>query len=173
MDRRQLAHLLRAAADVTKEADLVVIGSQAILGSVPDPPVGLLVSIEADIYPLYRPDLADKIDGALGEGSQFNETFGYYAHGVGPETAIAPSGWQARLIPFRPHDADRVTGWCMEIHDLVLSKAVRMSPKDIRYLEVAVGSRLVSVDILLERLETLPADPEIIAIMTAATPNSP
>ncbi len=38
------------------------------------------------------PELAEKIEGALGEGSQFHETFGYYAQGVGPETAVLPSG---------------------------------------------------------------------------------
>ncbi len=25
-------------------------------------------------------------------------TFGYYAHGVGPETAKAPAGWEQRLV---------------------------------------------------------------------------
>ena len=34
-----------------------------------------------------RDHLADKIDGAIGEGSQFHQTYGYYAQGVGPETA--------------------------------------------------------------------------------------
>ncbi len=28
----------------------------------------------------------------------FHETYGYYARGVGPETPIAPVGWQERLI---------------------------------------------------------------------------
>jgi hypothetical protein len=31
--------------------------------------------------------------GALGDGSPFHAAFGYYAHGVGPETAKAPAGW--------------------------------------------------------------------------------
>jgi hypothetical protein len=51
-----------------------------------------------DIYPLHRPDSADVIDGAIGEGSHFEDAFGYYAQGVGPETAVLPAGWQNRLV---------------------------------------------------------------------------
>jgi hypothetical protein len=47
----------------------------------------LLTSQEADIYPLGDPAKSDLIDGTIGELSPFHETFGYYAHGVGPETA--------------------------------------------------------------------------------------
>ncbi len=75
-----------------------MIGSQAILGSVDDPPEELLQSMEADLYPLANPADADKIDGALGDGSQFHVAFGYYAHGVGPETAKAPAAWEDRLV---------------------------------------------------------------------------
>lgn len=167
MDRRQLAHLLRAAADVTGEKDLVVIGSQAVLGSFATPPDELLVSIEADLYPMRRPDLADKIDGAIGEGSQFNDTYGYYAHGVGPETAQAPAGWEGRLVPFCPPDAEGATGWCLEMHDLVLAKAVRLSAKDMLYLEVAIRALLVRPDVLLGRLASVPAAPEVLRIIDA------
>ena len=55
------------------------------------------MSMEADIYPLLTPELADKIDGAIGEGSQFHETYGYYAQGVGPETACLPADWMKRV----------------------------------------------------------------------------
>ena len=76
-----------------------VIGSQAIPGQYPDAPDKLLVSKEADVYAPARPDLSDLIDGALGELSQFEATFGYRADGVGPGTATLPDGWKDRLIP--------------------------------------------------------------------------
>ena len=41
--------------------------------------------------------MADRIDGAIGEGSQFHETYGYYAQGVGPETACLPADWMQRV----------------------------------------------------------------------------
>ena len=51
-----------------------------------------LQSLEVDIYPATEPDKADLIDGALGDGSPFHRAFGYYGHGVGPDTAKAPAG---------------------------------------------------------------------------------
>jgi len=72
----------------------LVIGSQAILGAVREPPDEMLKSMEADIYPRHRPDLADQIEVALGDGSPFEEQLGYFAHAVDPETAEAPLGWK-------------------------------------------------------------------------------
>jgi hypothetical protein len=76
----------------------VIIGSQAIHGEIVDPPDELLQSMEVDMYPLADPDRADDIDGALGDGSWFEYTNGYFAHGVGPTTAKAPVGWMERLV---------------------------------------------------------------------------
>jgi hypothetical protein len=45
---------------------MVIIGSQSILGAMPEPPSALVESMEADVYPLLRPELADLIDGAIG-----------------------------------------------------------------------------------------------------------
>ena len=98
MRPHEFEHILAAAARVTGQDEFVVIGGQAILGSSSEPPEGLLESMEADIYPLNDPAAADLIDGALGDGSPFQAAFGYYAHGVGPETAKAPAGWQKRLV---------------------------------------------------------------------------
>ncbi len=99
MTRTQLEHLIRAAAVVSDVDDLVIVGSQAILGQFPNAPAELCVSMEADLYPRDRPERADLVEGSLGELSPFHETFGYYAQGVGPETATLPAGWEIRLVP--------------------------------------------------------------------------
>ena len=52
MTRAELEHLIRAAADIADDEDIVVIGSQAILGQFPDAPESMRVSAEADLYPL-------------------------------------------------------------------------------------------------------------------------
>ena len=72
MTREQLEHLLRASASIlinsgsrSTTQELVVIGSQAILGQYPQAPGELLRSMEADLYPLREPELADAIDGAI------------------------------------------------------------------------------------------------------------
>jgi len=51
MERKDFEHLIRAAADATKEYEFVIIGSQSILGSIPYPPPELKMSMEADMYP--------------------------------------------------------------------------------------------------------------------------
>ncbi len=70
MRREDFEHVIAAAAEVSGEREIVVIGSQAILGSVVDPPKTMLFSMEADIYPLHDPAKADAIDGSLGDGSR-------------------------------------------------------------------------------------------------------
>jgi hypothetical protein len=85
-------HVIAAAVDVSGEREIVVIGSQAIHGSVEDPPAELVESMEVDVYPLNDPVKAEEIDAVLGDGSPFQGTFGFYAHGVGPETMKGPRG---------------------------------------------------------------------------------
>lgn len=161
MRREDLEHVLHAAADVTGENEFVVIGSQAVLGERPDAPAALVVSMEADIYPAAAPDKADLIDGALGDGSQFHRTFGYYAHGVGPETAKAPDGWQGRLhratVPARVGSHRQpLAALCLEVHDLVLAKCVAGRERDWEFAAAALAASLVDLDTLVKRAATLP-----------------
>jgi hypothetical protein len=160
MKRRDLEHIIRAAADISDDEEIVVIGSQAILGEYPDAPDELCVSMEADVYPKNKPGRADLIDGSIGEGSPFHAAYGYYAQGVGEGTAVLPSGWVQRLVPIRNANTRGATGWCLEVHDLVLSKYVAGREKDDRFVRAAVADGLAKVDVLLERLTTLPVDPE-------------
>lgn len=43
MTRQELEHIIRAAADVANQNELIIIGSQAILGQYPDAPEELLL----------------------------------------------------------------------------------------------------------------------------------
>jgi hypothetical protein len=83
MTREQLAHVLRAAARIANDAEILVIGSQAILGSHSEGelPEVAWMSVEADLVfldPTGGAEKAEEIDGAIGELSQFHETFSYY-----------------------------------------------------------------------------------------------
>lgn len=164
MRREDFEHVVAAAAEVTGHDDLVVVGSQAILGSHRQPPAALIVSLEADIYPRDDPDAAIYIDGALGDGSQFHVTFGYYAHGVGPETAKAPEGWQERLvrseIPPRVASTREPIAWCLEVHDLVLAKCAAGRERDWDYAREALKARVVDPATLLARVPDLPVRAE-------------
>ncbi len=157
MNRTQLEHVIRAAATIAGDTEIVVIGSQAILGRYPDAPAALLVSADVDVYPRNLPERADLIEGSIGELSPFHETYGYYAQAVGERTAILPEGWQARLVPV-PTPAG--TGLCLEPHDLLISKYAAGREKDREYARTAVRARLVARELLLERLERTPLDGE-------------
>lgn len=152
MTREQLEHVLRAAAAIAQENSLVVIGSQAVLLPFPDAPAALLVSREVDLYPALHPERADLIDGAIGAMSSFDETFGYYADGVGPETAVMPADWmsRARLFYF-----GEITAVCPDIHDLAVSKCAAARDKDADYVRVLLEHGMIDPAILEERLRAL------------------
>lgn len=153
MTREQLEHVVRAAARIAGVREIVVVGSQALLAEFRTAPAELLESMEADLYPRDHPERADLIDGAIGELSPFHETHGYYAHGVGPETATLPKGWEERLVPL---PAEGAVGLCLEIHDLILSKYAAGREKDRDYVRTAIRHRMVERDVLTGRLEAMP-----------------
>ncbi|HVU02050.1 MAG TPA: DUF6036 family nucleotidyltransferase [Polyangiaceae bacterium] len=158
MTREQLEHVIRAAATISNDDEIVVVGSQSILGRYPTAPSELLVSNEADVYPKNHPELADLIDGSIGELSPFHDTFGYYAQGVGPETAVLPVSWQSRVVEIRTPATRGAVGLCLEPHDLLISKYVAGREKDRRFAKDALRYGLVSPGTLRERLAETSVD---------------
>ena len=160
MTREELEHAIRAAADVTQQNDLVVIGSQAVLGQYPNAPAPLLISREVDIYAPNAPEMSDMIDGALGEYSQFERSFGFFVDGVGPDTAKLPQGWEERLIPVCNANTNGATGWCLEVHDIAVAKYFAGREKDLRYTKDLWESGLIEAATLKARLDTTDLEPE-------------
>ena len=158
MTRQQLEHIIRASANIADDDEIVIIGSQAILGQFPNAPAELRVSVEADVFPKNHPERWDLIDGSIGEGSPFHATFGYYAQGVSEETATLPSGWKQRLVVVRNANTRGATGLCLEVHDLTISKYVAGREKDDHFVREAIGHGLVEPTVLLARLAATPLD---------------
>jgi len=172
MTRDELEHAIRAACDVADDTEIYVFGSQAVLGQYPDPPEALCQSAEVDVMPKNRPDRVDRIDGALGELSQFHQAFGFYVHGVSLETAVLPEGWKDRLIVVRNENTGQCTGWCVEGHDLAASKLVAFRDKDRNFVRVQLAEGLIDADTLASRIRALavsPDDQERLATWVAAT----
>lgn len=161
MNRSQLEHVLRPASKVVNEPDILVIGSQALLGSIPDAllPTEATTSIEADLAFFDDPDdeKADRVDGAIGELSQFHETYGYYAQGVSVSTATLPAGWRDRLVPLATPNTAPARGLCLEPHDCVAAKLVAYRAKDVDFAAALLREQLVDPDVLIERIELLPS----------------
>ena len=132
MRRDQLEHAIRAACDVSGDTELLVFGSQAILGS----------------HPL-----------ALGELSLFHQTHGFYVHGVSIKAAILPAGWDQRTVAVCDPEGTRGnTGHCLEAHDLAASKLVADREKDRVFVVTLLLEGLIAGEILLERVADLPVE---------------
>ncbi len=158
MTRSELEHIIRASADVTNQYEFVIVGSQSILGPLPNPEAVFTMSAEADIYPLQAPGLAEKIEGALGEGSQFHDTYGYYAQGVGPETAILPPDWMQRVHRVQTPATNGRVGYCLDVVDLFLSKAAAGRDKDRDFCMALLQHGHVRPAQITPLLATMPLD---------------
>lgn len=158
MNREDLEHIIRASGDVTNRYEFIIVGSQSILGSIPDPHQVFTMSAEADIYPLDAPELADKIDGAIGEGSQFHASNGYYAQGVGPETAILPQGWMSRVHRLQNRNTNDRVGFCLDVIDLFMSKACAGRDKDREFCMALIEHGHVDPEQALGMVDGMPLD---------------
>lgn len=154
MKAEHLAHVLRAAAEITGQRDFIVIGSQAILGSHPSLAGSALVrSVEVDLYPRDAPALGDML-AEIGEFSDFHSENGYYGDAVDADTAVLPSGWRERTVAFDAGGS--VTGHCLEAHDLIIAKLVATRDKDLAYFEEALSLGFVERATLAARLRATP-----------------
>ena len=158
MTRDDLEHIIRASGDITNQYEFVIIGSQSMLGSVPNPEKVFTVSMEADIYPLNDPELSEQIEGAIGEGSLFHETNGYYAQGVGPETAILPKDWMQRVHRVQNGNTNGRVGFCLDLLDLFLSKAAAGREKDREFCMALFEYGYVTPVQVLSLVPTMPVD---------------
>ena len=98
MQRSELEHLIRASGEIAQDDEIIIIGSQAILGQYPDAPARLLVSIN-------------------------NE------------------------------NTNGITGLCLEVHDLTVSKLIAGRTKDLEFVQELVKHQMVDQITLYERLE--------------------
>ena len=161
MKRADLEHLIRAAGAITCCRDIVVVGSQSILGAFPEAPAPLTLSAEADLFPLDAHDaerMVDLIDGALGELSIFHEQYQYYAQGVIRTTSVLPKGWAERLVVVENANTSGFRGLCLDPHDLVLAKYAASREKDHQFNRAAIRHGLVRQEVLLARVIDMPLD---------------
>jgi hypothetical protein len=158
MQRHQLEHIIRAAAAITGDREFVIVGSQAILGQFPQAPAEFLVSMEADLFSTRNQVGTELVEGSIGEGSPFHETFGYYAHGVGVDTAVLPEGWRERLIRVENANTGGGCGLCLEVHDLAVSKLIAGREKDLEFVASLLRHGLTAPGTMRARLTTTAVD---------------
>jgi hypothetical protein len=159
MTRGQLEHIIRASGSIVGAGEVVIIGSQAVLAQHPDAQGLLVESMEADVFTFRDPSDAEVIDGAIGETSPFHRTFGYFAHGVGVETAVLSDGWRDRLVRLNTPSTNGVTGLCLEAHDLAAAKLCAGRDKDVDFVSEMLRQGLIDAATVARRLEQTPTDP--------------
>jgi hypothetical protein len=145
MRREEVWHAARAACGVLGVRRVLVVGSQAVWGSldVDTLPSDVTLSAEADIRAVdivgEPADMAMRL-GAIGQGSEFEETYGYYVDGVEPVTTTFPDGWETRLHEWVIGEDDHgpLAAFFPEIHDLCVSKLAAGRPKDHRFVGALV-----------------------------------
>ena len=167
MKRSELEHLIRASGEIAADDEIIIIGSQAILGQFPDAPIRLLSSMEADVYPKNHPEKADKVESAIGEGSSFHELHGYYAQGVGKRTAVLPADWESRLVVVKNDNTNGVTGYCLEVHDIAVSNMIAMRPKDLEFVQELVRQDMIDKKTMLRLLKQTDLEDSIRRVVQA------
>ncbi len=168
MRRHQLEHAIRTACQIIQHTEVIVVGSQAILGTYDESqlPAAATMSIEVDILPIADTNaetarLADLIEGVAGEFSSFAELHGFSIDGVDLQTAVLPEGWRDRLVKVQnantaaPTGSPQFTGWCLDKADLCGAKLIAFREKDLHFVGALLDDRLVDVEEIVLRLETV------------------
>jgi hypothetical protein len=161
MELNAVDHILRAAGAATGQRRFVLVGSAAIFAWRAMVPPEMTMTREADLF-AYDVDrdtaerISDMIDGALGHSSHFDETYGYYCDGVGPDTAILPSDWELRAKEYSSAGTDGVVAIVPHPNDIALAKLCAGREKDMTWLRAAVRHAIVEPGEMRERLAQLP-----------------
>ena len=154
MRRDQLEHAIRTACQIIERPAVIVVGSQAILGSFRENelPADATMSVEVDILPIADSNdetarLADLIEGVAGEFSTFEELHGFSIDGVDLETSALPDRWRDRLVKVQnantaaPAGQPQFTGWWLDKEDLCVAKLCAFREKDRNFRCSPAGGR--------------------------------
>lgn len=168
MRREQLEHAIRTACQIIGHPEVIVVGSQAILGTFREDqlPAEATMSIEVDILPIAADNketarLADLIEGVAGEFSPFEELHGFSIDGVDLETSVLPEGWRDRLVKVQnantaaPSGEPMFIGWCLDKEDLCVAKLCAFREKDRNFVAALLGAKLIDGEAIIERLATV------------------
>lgn len=159
LERANLDHILRSARRVTGLDRFVLIGSAAILAWRTIVPPLMLMTREADLFAFEAEDpdrIADDLDGAIGQGSAFDTTFGYYCDGVGEHTAVLPTDWQARCKEYSSPATEGVIAVVPSPDDIAMAKLCAWREKDRDWLAVASGHQIINLDAMRALLNRMP-----------------
>jgi predicted nucleotidyltransferase len=156
----ELFDILRRAAEVSGRTEFVVIGSQAVHGTVRDPDIDAVIrSPDVDLYPKadYTPIVYEELMLQLGQDSDFHVETGHYIEAVSQTLARFPEGWEDRATTMQVGFAHLAAGetpvvvMFPEIHDLAVAKLAIRREKDLEFVYDIVRLGLVEEATFKER----------------------
>lgn len=171
MRAEELRDLARRAANRTGYRQILVLGSQAVHGALPDAELPAITTLSEEADLAVVGDLSGEtphvIEAAFGMGSPYHQSFGVYADGIALSEVTLPDGWQGRVRTQQIDDSadleNPVTLLFPEIHDLCASKLTvavtggygRRSDRE--FVRALVAAGLVDLETLHDRIGRLPS----------------
>ncbi|MEP3665805.1 MAG: hypothetical protein ABJN42_03615 [Roseibium sp.] len=164
MSMDSIAHVLRAAHQISGANKFTLMGSHALLlefSDESDIPTNMLRSQAHTIWPEDHPELTDLIRGTLGRKTPFHQHFGYYADFLDPGSAILPLDWADRKIT---RDDPALFGGAIvtgpEIHDLALAKICVYRESEFTWVDMGINAGIIDPQELCDRIMEVPESRE-------------
>ncbi|MGH9841425.1 MAG: DUF6036 family nucleotidyltransferase [Blastocatellia bacterium] len=155
MKKESLFDLIRRVTELSGVTLPIIVGSQTLYSLTDQVPQVVRGSLEADF--LLAGDDSDArliVNKELGVTSNFYDTYGYFADGLGLATVSLAPGWRERLQPLKD-DGGKTVAMCLEIHDLAVSKLIAGREKDMPFLCYLLDSQLIAMSMFMERAATI------------------
>lgn len=149
MNLNHIHHVLTEAKKITNHTDYVIIGSLTALGLNIAPPDEMVRSIDVDMYPKDDPGRAGEIAAIIGQGSAFEDEYGYYVDAASPDLPTLPDGWEDRFVV---HDFGDVRALFLELNDAAISKYARGEIRDRIWIHEGLKAKLLSMPTIEYRL---------------------
>ncbi|MBY6414423.1 hypothetical protein HQ346_22630 [Rhodococcus sp. BP-252] len=166
MNRQQFARAITASCANIEEFQVIVLGSQSILGSynTSELPDTAFQSTEIDILPIsgitHPEGVVDKLltlDARLGEDSPFHLHHGFYIEGIHKDTVVLPNQWENRLVPFTVEDGSPEpygrTALCLDPIDLCVSKCIAGRSKDHQFVAALIRENIITTNEIIDRID--------------------
>src|SRR5665213_866897 len=151
MELKDLTSLFEGARRLINHSEFVVVGSLSILGVVDGSyvPARMLMSNDVDCFTRTDPGRIFEVNAALGQGSEFEATHGYYLDPISPALPTLPENWQHRLVRV-PLD-DGLVAYFLDPNDAAVSKYARGEPRDREWIRAGLKAGLINAAIISSR----------------------
>ena len=154
---------LRHAGAAYDRKRFVVVGSAALIGSLPEAAASLRYTVDVDLFPMRELCEQGMCDGdpRVGQLSDFHQKHGFYIERLGDWVLMtAPKDWMDRATRI---ESDGVTGWCLSPLDLAYIKTEAGRSKDINWVASLIDGGYLALDEVRSFIEEKCPFPELLS----------